>query len=161
MSDFSHIDESGRPIMVDVGGKPSTVREASAEGIVRLPISVLDAIRSGRTVKGDVLKVAEVAGIMGCKKTPDLIPLCHPICLDNVSIKCDIDPEKPIVRIVCCVRANGVTGVEMEALTGVSVAALTLYDMCKAIDKGILIEDIRLLKKSGGKSGEYLAEDLR
>lgn len=161
MSEFSHIDESGRPIMVDVGGKPSTNREAVAEGIVRLPAGVMNAIRSGRTVKGDVLKIAEVAGIMGCKRTPDLIPLCHPIRLDNVSLECDIDPEEPFVRIICSVKSNGVTGVEMEALTGVAVAALTLYDMCKAIDKGILIENIRLLKKRGGKSGEFVAEGFK
>lgn len=161
MSDFSHLDETGRPIMVDVGDKPSTVREAVAEGFVRLPASVNDAIMSGKTLKGDVLKVAEVAGIMGCKRTPDLIPLCHPIQLEHVAVKCETDHEKRLVRIICRVRANGVTGVEMEALTGVTVAALTLYDMCKAIDKGILIENIRLLRKSGGKSGEFFAEDLK
>ena len=161
MSDFSHLDESGRPIMVDVGGKPATLREAVAEGFVRLPTSVNDAIISGKTLKGDVLKVAEVAGIMGCKRTPDLIPLCHPIQLEHVSVKCETDPEKRLVGITCRVRARGVTGVEMEALTGVTVAALTLYDMCKAIDKGILIENIRLLRKSGGKSGDFFAEDLK
>ena len=161
MSGFSHIDESGKPVMVDVGGKTPTLREAVAEGIVRMPESVMGAILSGSTVKGDVLKIAEVAGIMGCKRTPDLIPLCHPIRLDNVSIKCEIDPEESLARIICKVRSFGVTGVEMEALTGVSIAALTIYDMCKAIDKGISIENIRLLKKSGGKSGEFVAEGLR
>lgn len=160
MSDFSHIDESGRPIMVDVGGKPSTLREAVSEGIVRMPESVMNAILSGNTVKGNVLKIAEVAGIMGCKRTPDLIPLCHPIRLDNVSVKCELYPEESLARITCKVRSFGVTGVEMEALTGVSIAALTIYDMCKAIDKGISIENIRLLKKSGGKSGEFVAEEL-
>ncbi len=161
MSGFSHIDESGKPVMVDVGGKTPTLREAVAEGIVRMPESVMGAILSGSTVKGDVLKIAEVAGIMGCKRTPDLIPLCHPIRLDNVSIKCEIDPEESLARIICKVRSFGVTGVEMEALTGVSIAALTIYDMCKAIDKGISIENIRLLKKSGGEGGEFVAEGLR
>ncbi|MDO9508187.1 MAG: cyclic pyranopterin monophosphate synthase MoaC [Thermovirgaceae bacterium] len=161
MAGFSHIDDSGRPIMVDVGGKSSTLREAVAEGIVRLPESVKEAILSGKTVKGDVLKVAEIAGIMGCKRTPELIPLCHPIRLDNVSILCEMDAGKNLVRIICKVRSNDVTGVEMEALTGVSIAALTLYDMCKGIDKGVLIENIRLLSKSGGKSGDYITGDDR
>lgn len=159
MTGFSHIDDSGRPIMVDVSGKSSTMREAVAEGIVRLPENVKDAIMAGRTVKGDVLKVAEIAGIMGSKRTAELIPLCHPIRLDKVALQCEMDATNNLVRIVCQVRSRDVTGVEMEALTGVSVAALTLYDMCKGIDKGISIESIRLLRKSGGKSGEYIAED--
>lgn len=160
MSYFSHLDESGRPIMVDVGGKLSTKREAVAEGIIRLPVSVMNAIKSKRTEKGDVLKIAEVAGIMGCKRTSELIPLCHPIHLNSAFVECEIDPKEPLIKILCRVRSDGVTGVEMEALTGVSVAALTLYDMCKGIDKGIIIDKIRLLRKSGGKSGEYIAEDL-
>ncbi|MDT8285148.1 MAG: cyclic pyranopterin monophosphate synthase MoaC [Thermovirgaceae bacterium] len=159
MAGFTHIDESGRPIMVDVSGKRSTMREAVAEGVVRLPEKVKDAIMAGETVKGDVLKVAEIAGIMGSKRTPELIPLCHPISLDKVSVQCDMDAANNLVRVICQVRSHDVTGVEMEALTGVSIAALTLYDMCKGIDKGILIESIRLLRKSGGKSGEYIAED--
>ncbi len=159
MAGFTHIDESGRPIMVDVSGKRSTMREAVAEGVVRLPEKVKDAIMAGKTVKGDVLKVAEIAGIMGSKRTPELIPLCHPISLDKVSVQCDMDAANNLVRVICQVRSHDVTGVEMEALTGVSIAALTLYDMCKGIDKGILIESIRLLRKSGGKSGEYIAED--
>jgi len=161
MSHFSHIDESGRPVMVDVGDKRPTSREAVAEGIVRFSNSVKEAIQSSKIEKGDVLKIAETAGIMGSKRTPDLIPLCHPILLDSVSVKCEMDPVDPCLRITCRVRSNGVTGVEMEALTGVSIAALTFYDMCKAVDKSIMIERIRLMRKSGGKSGSFVSEDQR
>ncbi|HOG14290.1 MAG TPA: cyclic pyranopterin monophosphate synthase MoaC [Synergistales bacterium] len=158
MDGFSHLDDSGRPVMVDVGGKDPTVREAMAEGIVIFPGKVFESLVKGRNPKGDVLRVAEVAGIMGAKKTSALVPLCHPVRLDHVSVSCDLDPKGKLARITCTARARDVTGVEMEALTGVSVAALTLYDMCKGIDKGMVIEGIRLLSKSGGRSGEYRAE---
>ncbi len=161
MGQFSHMDDYGHPVMVDVGGTPHTLREAVAEGLVRLPVKVMEAIMTGAAVKGDVLRVAEMAGIMGCKRTPDLIPLCHPIKLDHAAVECSVDPEKRLARIICRTRSCDVTGVEMEALTGVSVAALTLYDMCKGIDKGMVIENIRLLRKDGGKSGSYIAEDLK
>jgi len=145
--------------MVDVGGKDPTTREAVAEGTVILPVKVFDSLVKGESAKGDVLRVAEVAGIMGTKQAPALVPLCHPVRLDHVSVSCDLDPKDRSARITCIVRARDVTGVEMEALTGVSVAALTLYDMCKGIDKGMIIEGIRLLRKSGGRSGEYRVED--
>jgi len=159
MDGFSHLDHSGRPVMVDVGEKKPTKREALAEGIVRFPEKVFDSLMEGRSTKGDILRVAEVAGIMGAKQTSILVPLCHPLRLNHVSISCDLEEKRRSARITCTVKATDVTGVEMEALTGVSVAALTLYDMCKGIDKGIIIERIRLLRKSGGKSGEYRGED--
>lgn len=158
MKDFTHLDSEGRPRMVDVGGKKGTLREARAEGAVVLPEAVYAALHSGNTSKGNVLAIAETAGIMACKQTSGLIPLCHSIRLDSASVTCHLDENSRIVRITCRVSAREVTGVEMEALTGVTVAALTVYDMCKGIDKGMRIENVRLLKKSGGKSGEYLAE---
>lgn len=144
--------------MIDVGEKTPTMREAIAEGIVKLTEKILDSLMKGESAKGDVLRIAEVAGIMGAKQASALVPLCHPLKLNHVSVSCDLDPEGRSARITCTVKARDVTGVEMEALTGVSVAALTLYDMCKGIDKGMIIEGIRLLSKSGGKSGEYWAE---
>jgi len=158
MPEFTHLDKDGHPVMVDVSGKPETEREAVAEGWVFLPEQVFSAVRESAVRKGDVLRIAELAGIQGTKQTPCLIPLCHGIRLDNASVRCELVPEKSAVRVECQVRAREVTGVEMEALTGVSVAALTIYDMCKALDKGIEIRDIRLLMKKGGKSGEYRAE---
>lgn len=155
MSGFTHLDEDGRPIMVDVSGKKETEREAVAEGWVSLPPGVFEAIRDNAVKKGDVLRIAELAGIQGTKHTPSLIPLCHGIRLDKASVRCDLVPERMAVRIECAVKANEVTGVEMEALTGVSVAALTVYDMCKGLDKGMEIRGIQLLMKKGGKSGEY------
>ncbi|HOI81087.1 MAG: cyclic pyranopterin monophosphate synthase MoaC [Thermovirgaceae bacterium] len=159
MSVFSHLDDSGRPVMVDVGKKKPTLREAEAEALVRLSRKVLDSMIEGKNAKGDVLRVAEIAGIMGAKRTPELVPLCHSIRLDHVSVVCELDEIEATARVRCTARGTEVTGVEMEAMTGVSVAALTLYDMCKGIDKGITIERIRLLRKSGGRSGEYRAED--
>ena len=159
MSVFSHLDDSGRPVMVDVGKKKPTLREAEAEALVRLSRKVLDSMIEGKNAKGDVLRVAEIAGIMGAKRTPELVPLCHSIRLDHVSVVCELDEIEATARVRCGARGTEVTGVEMEAMTGVSVAALTLYDMCKGIDKGITIERIRLLRKSGGRSGEYRAED--
>ena len=158
MQEFTHLDSKGRPRMVDVSDKDETLREAVAEGFVFLPPAVWTALGSGTTKKGNVLVIAETAGIMACKKTQELIPLCHSIRLDSVSVTCVLEEKPKSVRITCRVSAREVTGVEMEALTGVTVAALTVYDMCKGIDKGMQIKNIRLLEKRGGKSGEYLAE---
>jgi cyclic pyranopterin phosphate synthase len=155
MPEFTHLDKDGHPVMVDVSGKAETDREAVAEGWVFLPEKVYMAVRESTVRKGDVLRIAELAGIQGTKQTPTLVPLCHGIRLDNASVRCELVPECSSVRVECRVRAREVTGVEMEALTGVSVAALTIYDMCKALDKGIEIRNIRLLMKKGGKSGEY------
>ena len=152
----THVDIYGHPIMVDVTDKEETLRSAEAEGWIFLPAAVLREVLEGNTPKGDVLKVAEIAGIMATKRTPELIPLCHPIRLDSVQVYCVVCAEKSGIHIVCRVRAKEVTGVEMEALQGVAEAALCIYDMCKGIDKGMTIEGIRLLNKSGGKSGTYV-----
>ena len=163
MSEFSriplstHLDEQGHPVMVDVSGKQVTHREAIAEGFVNLTDKIAEAIARNDTAKGDVLKVAELAGIMAAKRTPELIPLCHPIQLASVKVKCELDSAGKKVKIEAFAKAEGITGVEMEALTAVSAAALTIYDMCKGIDKGMSIEGVRLLRKSGGKSGDYTA----
>ena len=155
-----HLDSEGHPLMVDVGKKEESFRTAEAEGWVCLPPSIYEAIDCGHVKKGDVLKIAELAGIMACKRTPDLIPLCHNIRLDSASVRCVLEGERKAVYIRCSVSAREVTGVEMEALLGVAVAALTVYDMCKGIDKGMRIDGIRLLRKSGGKSGDYCVEDI-
>ena len=155
---LTHLDDDGRPTMVDVSEKDRTLRRAEAEGWVLLDEAVcasLDSEGTGR--KGNVLRVAELAGIMAVKRTPDLIPLCHGIRIDSVSVACDLLREERRIRIRCSVTARDVTGVAMEALTGVSVAALTVYDMCKAASKAMTIEGVRLVMKSGGKSGTYRA----
>ena len=152
----THVDIHGHPVMVDVTDKKETLRSAEAEGWILLPAAVLRAVLEGNTPKGDILKVAEIAGIMATKKTAELIPLCHPIRLDSVQVHCDVCAEIGAIHITCFVRAKEVTGVEMEALQGVAEAALCIYDMCKGIDKRMTIEGIRLLKKSGGKSGTYV-----
>ena len=157
----AHLDNSGRPVMVDVSSKKTTSREAEAEGIVRLTPLICSAIRSNSVIKGDVFRIAEIAGIMATKWTKDIIPLCHSIKLDHAKITCSLDDDSSCVRVNCVVKASEVTGVEMEALTGVSVSCLTIYDMCKSMDKGIIIEGIRLLRKSGGKSGDYVAENIQ
>lgn len=157
MAEYTHFDKEGRPTLVDVSKKQITCRTALAEGWVDLPDSIFESVSLSSIKKGDPLMVAELGGIMGAKKTPELIPLCHTIRLDNVIVKCELVEETKSVRITCEATANEVTGVEMEALTGVSVAALCFYDMCKALDKGMIIRDIRLLKKTGGKSGEWNA----
>jgi cyclic pyranopterin phosphate synthase len=157
MADWSHFDGSGKPVMVDVGGKAPTLRRAVAEAWISLPDAIYAAIKEGGISKGDPMPVAELAGIMGAKKTPELIPLCHAIRLDSVSVRCELDYARKAVRIECAAIANDVTGVEMEALTGVSIASLVFYDMCKALDKGMIITNIRLLEKSGGKSGAWSA----
>ena len=153
MPELSHMDEAGRPRMVDVTGKPDTVRQAVARGQVRMQPATLQLIKQGTVVKGDVLTVAQLAGIMAAKKTPDLIPLCHPLLLGDIKVELSLDEADSAVEITATVSSTGKTGVEMEALTATAVAALTIYDMCKAVDRGMKIENIRLVRKSGGKSG--------
>jgi cyclic pyranopterin phosphate synthase len=157
MSDFSHFDDAGNAVMVDVGDKPSTARTATAKGTVVMAPETLTMITSGQAKKGDVLAVARLAGIMAAKRTPDLIPLCHPLMLTKVTV--DLTPLPPNrVEIEASVKLTGQTGVEMEALTAVSVAALTVYDMCKAVDRSMQITDLRVTHKSGGKSGIFEAD---
>ncbi len=158
-SGFSHFDDSGNAVMVDVSDKPETRREAVAEGRVLCNAETLDLIRQGGVKKGDVLSVARLAGIMGAKQTAALIPLCHPLPLSAVSLDLSLDEAASAVRIRATCRTDGKTGVEMEALTAVSVAALTVYDMIKAVQKDAVIDGIRLLEKTGGKSGEYRAAE--
>lgn len=150
---LTHMDDAGRPRMVNVTGKADTARVAVARGIVKMQPATFQLIKQGGTAKGDVLSVAQLAGIMAAKRTPDLIPLCHPILIGNVDIRFSLDEAKSTVEITTTVESTGKTGVEMEALTSTAVAALTIYDMCKAVDRGMKIESIRLLRKSGGKSG--------
>jgi len=152
MNGFTHFDKDGRAIMVDVSAKPETGRVAIAAGSIRMQKETLDLIQAGGVKKGDVLGVARLAGIMGAKRTPDLIPLCHPLALTSVTVDLVCDPERNAVDITARCALTGRTGVEMEALTAVATAALTVYDMCKAVDRGMVIGDIRLLHKSGGKS---------
>ena len=153
---LSHVDEGGAARMVDVSGKEITAREAVAEGHVRMRPEALALIQEGGLPKGDVLAVARVAGIQGAKRTSELVPMCHPLPISGVAIELTPAGEDQL-RIVATVRTEGRTGVEMEALTAVSVAALTVYDMCKAVDRGMRIEGVRLLEKRGGKSGEWRA----
>lgn len=160
MSDkLSHIDDSGRAKMVDVGQKPETERFAEARGAVRMQPKTLQLIIEGNLKKGDVLSVAQIAGIMAAKRTSDLIPLCHPLPITHVDVKCTPNQGKNQVDIEASARVTGKTGVEMEALTAVAVAALTIYDMAKAVDRGMRISDIRLVAKKGGKSGSFINED--
>jgi len=159
MSDqLTHLDARGHATMVDVGDKQVTTRTAVAQGEVRMTPATLAAIRDGNVPKGDVLAAARIAGIMAAKKTPELIPLCHTLLLTKVAVEFEIDESEQRVVITAMVRCNGQTGVEMEALTAVSVAALTIYDMAKALDKSMTIGAIRLLEKQGGKSGEWRRE---
>ena len=155
MTEFTHFDEKGNAYMVDVSDKGITRREATAQGTIHVSREVMDAVLGKKIKKGDVYTVAQVAGIMGTKRTPDLIPMCHPLNLTNVKVSFDTDEENRSVTAYCTAVTEGKTGVEMEALTGVSVALLTFYDMCKAIDKRMLISDIHLVSKSGGKSGDF------
>ena len=152
---LNHFDAAGNAVMVDVTAKAPTLRTAVAEGTIRVSRPVLEAIASGATSKGDVLGVARVAGIMAAKRTSELIPLCHPLPLTKASVDLALCPERRAVEVRCTVKTSGVTGVEMEALTGVSTALLTIYDMCKALDKGMELGEIYLEQKSGGKSGDY------
>lgn len=158
MSGLSHFDDRGQAHMVDVSDKPVTDRVAVAVGAVRMTVETLRLITEGRAKKGDVLSVARLAGIMAAKKTSDLIPLCHPLPITKVALELTPDPALPGVRIEATVKTSGQTGVEMEALTAVSVAALTVYDMVKAVEKSMVIDGIRLILKDGGKSGRYEAQ---
>jgi len=153
---LSHINHEGNVQMVDVTAKPQTTREAKAQGIVRMDAATLALVSKGRIAKGNVLTTAKIAGIMAAKKTGDLIPMCHPLELTGVDLTFTVDEKKSAIIIEASVRIAGKTGVEMEALTAVSVAALTIYDMCKAVNKKIVISDIMLLEKSGGKSGTFI-----
>jgi cyclic pyranopterin monophosphate synthase len=155
---LTHIDEAGRPHMVDVSAKADTNRIAVAKGLVRMQPATFKLIINGGTAKGDVLSTAQLAGIMGAKKTPDLIPLCHPILITSVQVSFNPDEKNSTIEITATVESTGKTGVEMEALTAVSVTALTIYDMCKAVDRGMKFENIRLVRKSGGKSGDIKLE---
>jgi cyclic pyranopterin phosphate synthase len=156
---LTHFDSDGNAVMVDVSAKAETSRKAVARGSVVMQPETLALIAARGMKKGDVLTVAQLAGIMGAKRTPDLIPLCHPLALSSVAVELSLDPEGPAVHIEATCKLTGQTGVEMEALTAVSVAALTVYDMCKAVDKSMRIDNIRLIHKSGGKSGTYEAKE--
>jgi len=156
-SPLNHFDEAGQAHMVNVGGKPETERVARAAGRIRMRPETLALIESGRAEKGDVLGIARIAGIQAAKRTGDLIPLCHPIPLTNVSIEFSVDRTGCAVDCECTARTIGRTGVEMEAMTAVSACLLTIYDMCKAVDRGMVLENVRLLEKSGGKSGSWRA----
>ena len=155
MSGLTHLDDDGNAVMVDVSDKSETERIATAKGCVIMAKETMDLIVAGQVKKGDVLSVAQLAGIMGAKRTPDLIPLCHPLNLSSVNVDLTCDPNRNAVDITARCKLTGKTGVEMEALTAVSVAALTIYDMCKAVDREMRISDIRLVQKSGGKSGSF------
>ena len=157
MSGLTHFDASGQAHMVDVSAKSVTDRVAVAEGFVCMSQDTLNMITEGRAKKGDVLSVARLAGIMGAKRTSDLIPLCHPLPISKVALELTAAPERPGVRVEATVKTTGQTGVEMEALTAVTTACLTIYDMVKAVEKSMIIKDIRLLLKDGGKSGRYEA----
>lgn len=155
---FSHLDEHGHAIMVDVGDKPVSARRAVAAGKIYMSRACFQAVTAGEVKKGDVLGVARVAGIMATKRTAELIPLCHPLLLSDSSLEFVISAPEAAIEARCEVSCQGRTGVEMEALTGASVALLTIYDMCKALDKSLRLSDIRLLEKSGGQSGDYRAK---
>jgi cyclic pyranopterin phosphate synthase len=152
---LTHVDEQGRARMVDVGAKPVSERTAIAKGGVRMSREAFELVAAQGLVKGDVLAVAEVAGTMGAKRTGDLIPLCHPLTLDLVEVEARLEPELPGVHISAVAKATGRTGVEMEALTAVAVACLTVYDMVKAVDRGMVIEEVRLVSKTGGTQGDW------
>ena len=155
---LSHLDDSGRARMVDISAKPDTAREAVARGTVRMQPETLALIQSGGVEKGDVIAVARLAGVMAAKRTHELIPLCHPLLLTDIDVEITPDEGENALQISATVRTTGKTGVEMEALTAVSIAALTVYDMCKAADRGMRIESVRLARKRGGKSGEIVLE---
>lgn len=153
--EFTHFDDNGNAVMVDVSEKEVTKRTATAAGSIHVSRDALDAILGNKVKKGDVLTVSQVAGIMGTKKTSDLIPMCHPLFLTNAKVEFEIDEKNCDITVLCTAQTEGKTGVEMEALTGVSAALLTVYDMCKAIDKRMTIGDIHLVEKAGGKSGDF------
>ena len=159
MAEFTHFNEHGRARMVDVGEKPISQRTAVAAGRVLVNEETFALIQSGGMKKGDVLTVAQIAGVMGAKRTPDIIPMCHPILMDGIDLALTLDENRRSVEIQATVSCDGRTGVEMEALTAVSTAALTVYDMCKAVQKDMVITDIRLLRKTGGVHGDYEREE--
>ena len=158
MAKFTHLDDEGNAVMVDVSNKQATQRTATAKGTMTMEPETMALIQAGGVKKGDVLSVAQLAGIMGAKRTPDLIPLCHLLELTSVTVDLVCDPGRNAVDITATCKLKGQTGVEMEALTAVAVAALTVYDMCKAVDRGMKITDVRLVQKAGGKSGTFEAE---
>ena len=158
MAKLSHLDERGRACMVDVSGKPRTIREAVARARVVLAPATFRLVRGGALAKGDVLTVAQLAGIQAAKRTSELIPLCHPIALTHVEVTLTLDETGHTVEIAATCRTTGETGVEMEALTAAATAALTVYDMCKAVERGIRITDLRVVRKRGGKSGDFEGE---
>ena len=155
MSKLTHFNQAGEAHMVDIADKPSSARRAIACGRIVMQAKTLELIQQGGHRKGDVLGVARVAGIMATKRTADLVPMCHPLTLTHVAVEFDIDPDACAIECTVTAETTGPTGVEMEALTGVQVALLTIYDMCKAVDRGMVISDVRLLEKSGGKSGHW------
>jgi cyclic pyranopterin phosphate synthase len=157
--ELTHFNTEGRARMVDVSEKPATLRSATAVATVTLNAATYALVKEGRMKKGDVLAVSQVAGIMGAKRTHDLIPMCHPLALTGVDLSFETDDEKHVIRIAATARCKGETGVEMEALTAAGIAALTIYDMCKAVQRDIVISDIHLLEKHGGKSGDFYWED--
>ena len=161
MSELTHLDADGRARMVDVGHKAITERVAVAQGSVEMHPDTLKLIMAGNMKKGDVMTIAQLAGVIGAKKTSDLIPLCHPLPLNQVKVICTPNPDKSAIEIEAIARVSGKTGVEMEALTAVSVCALTIYDMAKAVDREMKIGDIRLAYKTGGKSGEFIADGYK
>jgi len=158
MAKLTHMDDAGRPRIVNVGAKPDTHRQAIARGTVRMKPETFALITQGKTAKGDVLSAAKLSGVMAAKQTPHLIPLCHPILISDVRLDFAPDAETSTIEITATVESTGKTGVEMEALTATAIAALTIYDMCKAVDRGMRIESIRLVRKSGGKSGTITLE---
>lgn len=159
MGEFTHFDSRGNAVMVDVTDKEITERIAVAGGVIAVNEEVYEAIRNGTAKKGDVLGTARIAGIMAAKKTSDLIPMCHPLMLTKVTIDFEYEDEKRQIKCICTAKLSGKTGVEMEALTGVSVALLTIYDMCKALDRGMRISDVHLIEKKGGKSGHFVTAE--
>jgi cyclic pyranopterin phosphate synthase len=158
MSDLTHFNQAGEAHMVDVGDKSVTKRVATAEGEIRMLDDTLNLIQQGNHKKGDVLGIARIAGIMAAKRTSDLIPLCHPLALTKVTVDFKVDEQAATVQCIAQVATSGQTGVEMEALTAVQVSLLTIYDMCKAVDRGMVMSNIRLLEKAGGKSGHWVRE---
>jgi len=158
MKELTHIDDQGRPKMVDISSKPDTQRRAVAKGTVSMKPDTLAQIKQGKAKKGEVLVTAQLAGIMAAKKTPELIPLCHPILIDEITVEFELDEKNSAIEITSTARSTGRTGVEMEALTATAVAALTIYDMVKGVDRGMKIANIRLVEKSGGKSGKITLE---
>ena len=157
--DFTHFDSRGNAIMVDVSAKETSCRIALAKGIISMNDEAMNAVLGGTAKKGDVLGVARIGGIMAAKRCAEIIPLCHPLCFDKCSIDFSIDEKKREIEASCMVKLSGKTGAEMEALTGVSVALLVIYDMCKALDRAMVISNIRLVEKSGGRSGHFIREE--